>query len=115
MSWTVESLQQGYPGKSKHHGGLGWSTVALARGPEGRVALLDTGGFGVRQRLLTQLEAAGVAPGEVTDLLLTHLHYDHCLNWPMFPRATIHAGLAELEMALALPDGDPLYPEFTIR
>lgn len=115
MSWTVESLQQGYPGKSKHHGGLGWSTVALARGPEGRVALLDTGGFGVRRRLLTQMEAAGVAPGEVTDLLLTHLHYDHCLNWPMFPRATIHAGLAELEMALALPDGDPLYPEFTIR
>ena len=115
MSWTVESLQQGYPGKSKYHGGLGWSTIGLARGPEGRIAVLDTGGFGARRRLLTQLQAAGVAPEEVTDLLLTHLHYDHCLNWPMFPRATIHAGAAELEMALALPDGDPLYPEFTIR
>ena len=115
MSWTVETLLQGYPGKSKYHGGLGWSTVALARGPEGRIALLDTGGFGARRRLLTQLQAAGVAPEAVTDLLLTHLHYDHCLNWPMFPRATLHAGEAELEMALALPDGDPLYPEFTIR
>jgi glyoxylase-like metal-dependent hydrolase (beta-lactamase superfamily II) len=115
MSWTVEILLQGYPGKSKYHGGLGWSTVALARGPGGRIALLDTGGFGARRRLLTQLEAAGVAPGAVADLLLTHLHYDHCLNWPMFPNATIHAGDAELEMALALPEGDPLYPEFTVR
>jgi len=115
MSWTVEILLQGYPGKSKYHGGLGWSTVALARGPEGRIALLDTGGFGARRRLLTQLEAARVALGQVTDLLLTHLHYDHCLNWPMFPNATLHAGAAELEMALALPDGDPLYPEFTVR
>ena len=108
--WTVESLQQGYPGKSKYHGGLGWSTVALARGPEGRIAVLDTGGFGARRRLLTQLAAAGVAPEDVTDLLLTHLHYDHCINWPMFRRATIHVGAAEMDMALALPEGDPLYP-----
>lgn len=115
MSWTVEILLQGYPGKSKYHGGLGWSTVALARGPGGRIALLDTGGFGARRRLLMQLGAAGVAPEDVTDLLITHLHYDHCLNWPMFPHATIHVGDAELEMALALPDGDPLYPEFTVR
>lgn len=115
MSWTVETLLQGYPGKSKFHGGLGWSTVALARGPEGRIALLDTGGFGARRRLLTQLRAAGVEPSDITDLLLTHLHHDHCMNWPMFPRATLHVGAAELEAALALPDGDPLYPEFTIR
>jgi len=115
MSWTVEILLQGYPGKSKYHGGLGWSTVALARGPGGRIALLDTGGFGARRRLLVQLQEAGVAPEAVTDLLLTHLHYDHCLNWPMFPNATPHVGAAELEMALALPDGDPLYPEFTVR
>ncbi|MFC0386920.1 MBL fold metallo-hydrolase [Muricoccus vinaceus] len=115
MAWTVETVQQGFPGKSAYHGGLGWSTVAVARGPEGRIAVLDTGAFGARRRLLAQMRALGIEPGDVTDLLLTHLHYDHCMNWPMFPRATIHAGEAELEMALALPDGDPLYPEFTIR
>ncbi|MBP0445087.1 MBL fold metallo-hydrolase [Roseomonas sp. SSH11] len=115
MSWTVETLLQGYPGKSKYHGGLGWSTVALARGPEGRTALLDTGGFGARRRLLTQLEAVGVRPEDITDVILTHLHYDHCINWPMFSRATLYVGEAELEMAQALPDGDPLYPEFTVR
>ena len=115
MAWIVEPLLQGFPGKSVHHGGLGWSTVALARGPGGRVAVLDTGGFGARRRLLAQLAAAGVAPGDVTDLLLTHLHHDHCLNWPLFPNATPHVGEAELAMALALPEADALYPVFTIR
>jgi glyoxylase-like metal-dependent hydrolase (beta-lactamase superfamily II) len=115
MLWKVETVLQGYPGKSEFHGGLGWSTVALARGPGGRLALLDTAGFGARRLLLKRLAALGVAPEDITDLLLTHLHYDHCINWPMFPRATIHVGAAELDMALNLPDGDPLYPEFTVR
>ncbi|MCS6932465.1 MAG: MBL fold metallo-hydrolase, partial [Acetobacteraceae bacterium] len=75
MTWTVELLAQGYPGASLHNGTLGWSSVALARGPEGRIALLDTGAFGLRQVLLERLRAAGVAPEQVTDLLLSHLHY----------------------------------------
>ena len=29
-------------------------------------------------RLVTSLAAAGVAPGDVTDVLFTHLHFDHC-------------------------------------
>jgi len=114
-SWTVTSLLQGYPGKSTHHGGLGWSTVALARGPEGRIAVLDTGGFGVRRRLLHQLRAAGVGPEAVTDLLISHLHHDHVMNWPIFPNATPWVGEAEMEMALGLPADDLLYPAFEIR
>jgi glyoxylase-like metal-dependent hydrolase (beta-lactamase superfamily II) len=76
--WTVDVLVQGYPGKSPEQGGLGWSTIALARGPGGRIALLDTGRVGVRKELLARLKAAGVTPAEVTDVLITHLHYDHC-------------------------------------
>ena len=114
-AWQVEVLIQGYPGKSKEQGGLGWSTVALARGPEGRLALLDTGRLGVRKVLLERLKAAGVAPGDVTDVLLTHVHYDHCENWPMFHRATIHAPGAELDWACAQPEGSPMLPEFTLR
>ena len=115
MSWTVETLIQGYPGKSKQQGGLGWSTVALARGPEGRLAMLDTGRMGVRRLLLDKLKAAGVAPAAVTDVLITHLHYDHCENWPMFPNALVHVPDAELDWALGLPEGAPLVPEFTVR
>lgn len=113
--WTVETLIQGYPGKSPQQGGLGWSTVALARGPDGRIAVLDTGRLGARRLLLTQLQAAGVATADVTDLLITHLHYDHCENWPMFPRATLHVGSAELDWACAEPIGAPLVPEFAVR
>jgi glyoxylase-like metal-dependent hydrolase (beta-lactamase superfamily II) len=44
--------------------------------------------------LIDSLEQLGVAPEDVTDVLLTHLHYDHT-GWlavdgvPTFPRATI--------------------------
>jgi glyoxylase-like metal-dependent hydrolase (beta-lactamase superfamily II) len=114
-TWKVEVLIQGYPGKSKEQGGLGWSTVALARGPEGRLALLDTGRLGARKVLLARLKATGVAPDDVTDVLLTHVHYDHCENWPMFHRATIHAPGAELDWACAQPEGSPMLPEFTLR
>lgn len=113
--WKVEVLIQGFPGKSKEQGGLGWSTVALARGPGGRVALLDTGRLGVRKVLLERLKACGTAPDEVTDVLITHVHYDHCENWPMFHRATIHAPGAELDWACAQPEGSPMLPEFTLR
>jgi glyoxylase-like metal-dependent hydrolase (beta-lactamase superfamily II) len=114
VNWSVEVLIQGYPGKSREQGGLGWSTIALARAA-GRVVLLDTGRTGARKALLDRLRAAGVAPGEVTDVLITHLHYDHCENWPMFPNATIHVPGAELDYALAQPEGAPLWPEFCLR
>ena len=114
-AWTVEILVQGYPGKSREQGGLGWSSIALARGPCGRVALLDTGRLGVRKVLLERLKAAGVTPADVTDVLITHVHYDHCENWAMFPRATVHAPGAELDWALAQPEGSPMLPEFTLR
>jgi glyoxylase-like metal-dependent hydrolase (beta-lactamase superfamily II) len=106
---------QGYPATSKQQGGLGWSTVALARGPDQRIALLDTGRLGIRGRLLARLKEVGVAAEQVTDVLITHLHYDHCENWPMFPRATLHVGGAELDWACAQPEGTPMLPEFAVR
>ena len=113
--WTVETLQQGYPGKTTHHGGLGWSTIGLARDAEGRVAVLDTGGFAARHNILNGLAARGLKPEDVTDLLLTHLHHDHCINWPMFPNATLHVPGAELDWALSLPDGHLTVPELAVR
>jgi glyoxylase-like metal-dependent hydrolase (beta-lactamase superfamily II) len=112
--WRVEVLIQGYPGKSKEQGGLGWSTVALARG-HGRVVMLDTGRLGTRKVLLERLKALGVTPADVTDVLITHVHYDHSENWPMFPNATIHAPGEELDWAVAQPDGSPMLPEFALK
>ena len=113
--WTVKALVTGYPGKSKAQGGLGWSTVALARGPEGRVAVLDTGRMGLRKVLLDRLRQESVAPEAVTDVLITHLHYDHVENWPCFRNATIHVPGAELDYALAQSEGAPLWPEHSLQ
>ena len=38
-------------------------------------------------------------PHEVTDILLTHAHYDHAANYLLFPSATVWIGAAELEWA----------------
>lgn len=112
--YSIDILVQGYPGKTLKHGGLGWSTVALLRG-HGRIAVLDTGGLGMRRLLAERLAEAGVQPGDVTDLLLSHLHYDHVVNWPMFPNARIAVGTRELAWALELPTGDLLVPELYVR
>jgi len=111
---TIDVLVQGFPGKAVCHGGLGWSTVTLIRGG-GRTVLLDVGAFGVRRELLKQLQACGVAPGDVTDVVLTHAHYDHAVNFTLFPDATVWIGEVELAWAAARAPGfDPL-PELYVR
>ncbi len=45
------------------------------------------------------LAALGVVAGEVEDVVVTHLHYDHAGNLPLFGRARLH--LQEREMAFA--------------
>jgi N-acyl homoserine lactone hydrolase len=112
--YRIDVLVQGFPGKAVCHGGLGWSTVTLLRG-FGRVILIDVGAFGVRRELAKQLRAAGVAPQDVTDVVLTHAHYDHAVNFTLFPAATVWIGATELDWALAQPPGfDPL-PELYVR
>lgn len=112
--YEVDILIQGYPGKSICHGGLGWSTIALLRG-EGRAVLVDVGGFGTRTTMLDQLAARGLSIVDVTDVVLTHAHYDHAINWVSFPKATIHIGEAELDWALGQPVGLTLVPELYVQ
>jgi glyoxylase-like metal-dependent hydrolase (beta-lactamase superfamily II) len=45
------------------------------------------------------LSSLGIDPEAVTDIIVTHLHYDHCGNHNLFPRATYH--LQDDEMAYA--------------
>ena len=62
-----------------------------------RRILVDTGAGAVNDpsagQLLVSLAALGFQPGDITDVLLTHLHFDH-VGWasdgarPVFPNAT---------------------------
>jgi N-acyl homoserine lactone hydrolase len=112
--FDIDILVQGFPGKSVCHGGLGWSTIALMRG-RGRVVLVDAGSFNMRRLLVEQLHRRGLTPADVTDVILTHAHYDHSINWIMFPNAAILIGEGELAWAEAQPFGHTLVPELYIR
>lgn len=108
--YDIDIIVQGYPGKSVCHGGLGWSSVVLLRG-NGRTALIDAGNFGMRKLIIERLAARGLAPSDVTDLILTHAHYDHSVNWTLFRHARIVIGAVELAWSLQQPWGETPVPE----
>jgi N-acyl homoserine lactone hydrolase len=112
--YDIDIVIQGFPGKTVCHGGLGWSTIALIRG-HGRCALVDTGGFGVRVHLIKELTKRHLKPADVTDLLLTHAHHDHCINWTLFRDARIVIGAQELAWAAKEPWGETPVPELYVR
>jgi len=112
--YEIDVLIQGFPGRMVCHGGLGWSTVALIRG-RGHVALVDVGSFSMRKGLIAQLAKRGLEPADVTDVILTHSHYDHSLNWILFRQARIIIGARELAWSMAEPWGETPVPELYVR
>jgi len=113
-AYEIDVVVQGYPGKSVCHGGLGWSTIALIRG-EGRTALVDVGSFSQRGPIRERLSARGLSAEQVTDVVLTHSHWDHSVNWVLFPNATIWIGEEELAWSVAQPWGHATVPELYVR
>ncbi|NVO12558.1 MAG: MBL fold metallo-hydrolase [Rhodoplanes sp.] len=111
--YRLDVLVQGFPGKAVCHGGLGWSTIALLRSQERKI-LIDVGAFGIRKPLAKLLAAHDVRADQITDVVLTHAHYDHAVNFVLFPNATVWIGRDELAWAAAQPPGfDPL-PELYV-
>lgn len=111
--YRIDLIFQGFPGKATHHGGLGWSTVALLRGHD-RIALIDTGPFGYRRELARRLADRGVTPADVTDVILSHGHHDHMANYPIFAKARITIGAHEMAWAPTVAPGMTPVPELYI-
>lgn len=75
---------------------------------ENRVIVVDTG-FDApmaekRRRTLLKspgdgLRAVGIDPRSVQDVLITHMHYDHCGNHDLFPAARFHVQDREMKFA----------------
>ena len=78
----------------------------LRRGPE--VILVDTGyddpeaaarGRPIRLDPVAALAPFGIRPEEVSDIIVTHLHYDHAGGLHLFPNARLHLQAAEMAFA----------------
>ena len=78
--------------------------VWLARSPD-HTFVIDTGfeAGAAKRRGRTMLlspdiglKRLGVDAAEVRDVIVTHMHYDHVGNFPMFPKATFHLQDAEM-------------------
>ena len=69
------------------------------------------GGLSFWDRLLAQ---HGVRPEQIADVILTHLHHDHCGSIERFPAARWHAPAVEWEFVSNPQNADlapePLYP-----
>lgn len=51
------------------------------------------------ERIDQALIINGVSPEEITKVILTHLHWDHCQNGHLLPQATFYVQKKELEFA----------------
>lgn len=112
--YQVDVLIQGFPGRSVCHGGLGWSSVSLIRG-NGRTILLDVGAFGMRKPLEKSLKGHGLTAADITDVILTHAHYDHAINFTLFPQATVWIGEVEITWAAQQEPGFNPLPELYVK
>ncbi len=77
---------------------LGIANVTLIRSAEGPI-LFDTGGYVSRLGLVKRLKEEGLEPGDIKILFLSHLHFDHCHNVDLFPRAKVLVSREEWDYA----------------
>lgn len=106
-------LVQGFPGRAPNIGGVGWSTVSLLRGRDG-IVLIDTGSYNHRPRIVKRLAELGLRREDVTAVLLTHPHYDHCVNYPFFPNARVYVSKVDLGWAASIEPGTEATSELHI-
>jgi glyoxylase-like metal-dependent hydrolase (beta-lactamase superfamily II) len=110
----VEIILPGFPGKTSR-GFLGFCNVSLIHSDID--VLFDTGHFSDRQLLLSELKRRKINVKDINYVILSHLHYDHCLNVDLFENATIILGEQELNYARSgepEKQGDTSVPKFML-
>ncbi|GAA3739903.1 hypothetical protein GCM10022239_14410 [Leifsonia bigeumensis] len=104
--YEATPIVNGFPGKTETHGSFGWSSVWLLRGFD-RVIIVETGPPSYLPLITTALSELGLGTNEVTDVLITHAHWDHLGNISLFPQARRWIGRVEYEWALSQAPDEP--------
>ena len=80
-------------GRSSGRAAISWSIPASTH------AMAKKRGRVISKPIAEGLKAIDVAPDKVANVIVSHLHYDHCGNYDTFPNARFH--LQDTEMAYA--------------
>lgn len=96
--------------------------VWLLKGPNKRTVLVDAGFYRdefVKENKLADyrkpsvaLEAFGIQPASVTDIIISHVHWDHLDGVDLFPNARIWIQRAEYEYYVG-PNGEALHDDIS--
>lgn len=93
-------------------------TLWVIRAPDGRVMLFDAGFY--RDKFITQwkprdyvtpaqaVERLGIMPGDVQDVVISHIHWDHADGVDLFPNAHVWLQQDEYDYYVG-PFGAPLH------
>ena len=65
------------------------STVSFVRDGDALI-VIDPGMVKDRAAILAPLQVLGIAPEQVTDVVISHHHPDHTVNIALFPNARVH-------------------------
>ncbi len=99
---TVRPLLYGRPFQTTY-GIVGYSSVVLVEDEDKKI-LFDCGNRSCSIQLKEALQQAGVCPEDITDVVVSHLHFDHVGNLPLFKRARILMSETEWEVSGEGPD-----------
>lgn len=113
-AYTAQPLVEGFPGTSSSHGAFGWSSLWLLQSADRRV-LIDAGQPAYIPLIHSGLAKHGLTPTDITDVLITHLHWDHVANFTMFPHATTWVNELELDWASQQPAGTSFIPDLHVQ
>lgn len=100
----LQILLHGVPCRSSR-GWFGYCSIVLMPLEKGW-ALFDTGHFSDRFLLLQVLKEIALSPEEISHIIISHLHFDHILNIPLFKNASLVVAGAEVEYAQKVMSGE---------
>jgi len=92
-------------------GTMGACSITLIEDMNKRI-LFDVGHFGNRDKLKESLSRISLKPSEFDVVVLSHLHWDHCLNVELFKDSQIILGEKELELGTLSGLDDDLTKHF---